>query len=261
MDQQTFNKNNSADSSDEAIDYYARVEQSIDHPRLNELRKVARVEAEIDHAEKSKLKINHKRCSISKVKTKRQASNKRSAEICRDAKTIYIKYLEHDLFQEEEDYRLVMQSIFKQTEQTMKIREQIKRIEDANEKKSQQSSWLNNLQPDQPDEIINDLFPGDDEMQDVIDEFSQQSTPEPTAIQPIPSTQISLEEEEEMFIGQLVAQEEKSHKSSLQSTLSESEHHKRGKSQGHSPVSIFETSPEVPLLKGLGPSLHHSHIR
>ena len=244
-------------SSDDGMEYYNRLEQSIDHPTLNHLRKVARVEAEVVHAKKSMLKNKHRRCTVSKVKTKRQASNKRSAEICRDAKNIYIHHLEDAVYEAEEDYRKIMQSILKQTEQTMKIREQIKRIEEAQEKENQQSSWLQSMDDEDTDLVVNDLFPGDDHMQDVIDEFTLDRASS-SAENEEEATEISLDDHEERLLDEFMICAEQ-HVVSRECKEEEGDEAVK-RVDRLSPVSVFDACPEVPILNSLGPSIQSQSV-
>lgn len=239
--QNTFMKQNCPNSNQETYEdcdgyYSARTEDSIDHPRLNRIRKDSRLAAELEHAQKNKGHQILRRHIISKVKTRRQASNKKSAEICRYSKLIYINNLEHELGQEEDDYLQIMQSIFEETENIMKTREQIRRIRDAREKESREQSWLSCLQPtERDDDTMNDLFPGSEEIQPVIDDFSHFSY-ESSDDETITTLDEDMEDDVEQPMDQLI------------------EERKVPRSERQSPISIYATSQYVPELNCLAPS-------
>lgn len=115
-------------------------EPELDHPRLNELRRQSRIDAENSHAYVSETR--RKKAIISRVKTARQASNKKSAEICRMSKQLYIEKLEDEIIVEEEEYRGVMNRLLIQAEQNLRMEHRIREFEECREMEARGKSWL-----------------------------------------------------------------------------------------------------------------------
>lgn len=117
------------------------------HPRLRRLRDKAKVDASNDHdradAEKRKRKqrLDHHN-KPKKVVTKRQISNKRSAEICREAQSRYITYLENEIQHEEQEQRSLLLHQFHVSEQLHLLTHSIRELEKRRDAMSGSLSWI-----------------------------------------------------------------------------------------------------------------------
>lgn len=245
------------------------------HPRLKQFQYRAKKEAEAAHdaaaAEKKRQQAAHPAMFPTKAITKRQLSNKRSAEICRAAKGIYIQYLEKSIVEEEQKHLLVIQKLFNQTEANCMLREKIKLLE-SRLAKVQGSSWLPQSAAGSNDNdqtgsgsqffldhaITNEFRPEVDQSQEttnalewVLDEV----------MEPLPECrEVPVGPIKEMF------QTNSSDCTSLDDVPMQDATPRSGKVtrkvtdkfiELSSPVSIYDTAPQIPCANFLGPSVRH----
>lgn len=123
------------------------VDIQLQHPRLKRLRNKAKMDAGIAHnkavTEKEKQKKKSGReIKPQKVVTKRQLSNKRSAEVCRAATGLYIGYLEKEISEEEREYSLLIQKHFHVKEESLLMMDKIKQLEKKRDAMLGTRSWL-----------------------------------------------------------------------------------------------------------------------
>ncbi|PXF42074.1 hypothetical protein BWQ96_08180 [Gracilariopsis chorda] len=90
-----------------------RCDEPIEHPTLNMLRSKARKNAEVAHALKRK--------RVGRNQDIRKEKNIRSAEISREAKTLYIKLVEDQIEAEEQKWRDVLCQMLEVSRQTVEL--------------------------------------------------------------------------------------------------------------------------------------------
>lgn len=143
-----------------------------EHPRLSALKKRARCTAELRHraVEDRKLrKAQHRPGKI--LKSRRQESNIRSAEICRAAKGVYIEMLEENIQLEEEEYLQMWTLALDQITANTQLLLKVMHLEEMCRRKDAQESWMQSYHEGNnwtqlyhvgntvPDEVVDEFFP------------------------------------------------------------------------------------------------------
>lgn len=151
--------------------------KELNHPRLIQLRKAARKDAEKAHAELTEQRKHEKNPAPTKVKTRRQASNKKSAEICREAKTIYTQKLERELVHEEDKYQNLLRGYLVQSEKTHVLKQKIRNIEARRDEEERKKSWLySNMEEENQNQFFRLVPEGHGSL---LDDFHTESVPSP----------------------------------------------------------------------------------
>lgn len=250
------------------------------HPRLRRFQQLAKQEAETEHdiaaAEKRRQQAAHPALFPTKAITKRQQSNKRSAEICRAAKFIYIRYLENAIVEEEQSQINITRELFNLTTANYMLQEKVQQLEKRLATAKMEDSWLttpnpaaasNNdqAQPSTSQFFLDSSLPNDlphgagapTELEWVLDAAMDSPTVPPQDPSGAP---VQSSEEIEMSFRQSTstctalnnpadtARSSSSSGNGTDSVKTSVEH--------TSPVTILDSAPHVPSANLLGGSLH-----
>jgi len=245
------------------------------HPILERLRHRARRQAEDEHAIKTAEK--RRRCpnAPTKVVTKRQASNKRSAEICREAKTKYTKLVEEAVVDMERQYQIGLSARFAWALKNIELQQKIEELEAIEEEDMQSRSWVTgsssdvvhfNASPMHYTDVQDEISPeiGEDLLGELLhtrnypsmeenwdQEFNLTDTEHDTGLR---LSMELMEDDREWFEVEPplpVAKESRANISSPPVSPCRPKH----AVQKPSPVCIFETALDIPSTDLLGPSI------
>lgn len=221
------------------------------NPKLARFRAQSKSIAEQQHDQAAAQKQLHTLKVAGKPATKRQISNKRSAEICRAAKGIYIGLLENDMLAEEQTQIDLMQQLLIQTDENSILRQRIKTLEKRLALVTSSQSWLTAKGFSAAGSNVNedaDFFlgaPGNEEM-------GRQREVEWILDADL---ETSHEQLEDVMDFQQSCSNEQADNETVHTAENTGKKTDYGAKEHSSPVAIFETAPEVPVADILKPSV------
>lgn len=235
----------------------------------------AKRQAAVDHRtstlEKERQYAANPSLAPKKTLSKRARCNIKSAEICRAAKLLYIKFLEKAVLEEEQQQLVITEKLFKQTESNYLLRQKITQLQGKLDSISKQESWLPN------EEQAQTVTPAPDQSHPTVSQFflslnSDMDTPQPNPVSPLDwvlDTAIEagpmcaeVDIEQDCFFDR--SDSESSSMEDIRMPLAAGTDLETVQSilastaklvEQTSPVSIFDRTPDVPQGNWLGPSI------